>query len=175
MVGLFAVVGLTIEPRPVVHTSHPTYGYLLKAGHFKIVWAPEFLEWPEWASAADLMFAEAAGWRRQIRFAHGTGGHAAALPTLRIFRDRTDAGAQLAQRLEMYRAEDPLILGIPRGGVPVAAERRASAEIDPRHLFPGSIKSLAVNVLRVLRQMAPDSDRQGFATAVWHGSDLERI
>jgi hypothetical protein len=44
------------------------------------------------------------------------------LPTLCIFRDRVDAGAQLAQRLEMYRAKDPLILGIPRGGVPVAAE-----------------------------------------------------
>jgi hypothetical protein len=44
-----------------------------------VVWAPEFLEWPDWASHADLVFAEAAGWRRQIRFAHGTGGHAAAL------------------------------------------------------------------------------------------------
>ncbi len=54
------------------------------------------------------------------------------LPTLRIFRDRTDAGAQLAQRLETYRAKDPLILGIPRGGVPVAAEiaRLLDAELD---------------------------------------------
>ncbi len=54
------------------------------------------------------------------------------LPTLHIFRDRIDAGAQLAQQLEMYRAKEPLILGIPRGGVPVAAEiaRRLDAELD---------------------------------------------
>jgi putative phosphoribosyl transferase len=54
------------------------------------------------------------------------------LPTLRVFHDRVDAGAQLAQRVEMYRATDPLILGIPRGGVPVAAEiaRQLDAELD---------------------------------------------
>lgn len=40
-----------------------------------------------------------------------------------MFRDRMDAGRQLAQRLGRYR-EDPnaLVLGIPRGGVIVAAE-----------------------------------------------------
>jgi hypothetical protein len=78
-VGPFSQRGLAIEPRPVVHTSHPTFGYQIAAGERTVVWAPEFLEWPEWAAHADLMFAEAAGWRRQIRFAHGTGGHAAAL------------------------------------------------------------------------------------------------
>jgi putative phosphoribosyl transferase len=54
------------------------------------------------------------------------------LPTLRIFRDRTDAGARLATRLEAYRGQDVLVLGIPRGGVPVAAEiaRRLDAELD---------------------------------------------
>jgi len=34
---------------------------------------PEFLEFPSWAAGADLMFAEAAGWARPIRFAKGTG------------------------------------------------------------------------------------------------------
>ena len=54
------------------------------------------------------------------------------LPTLRVFHDRVDAGAQLAQQLEMYRATGPLILGIPRGGVPVAAEiaRQLDAQLD---------------------------------------------
>lgn len=54
------------------------------------------------------------------------------LPTLRVYRDRVDAGAKLAQRLEAYRAQDPLVLGIPRGGVPVAAEiaRRLDGELD---------------------------------------------
>jgi putative phosphoribosyl transferase len=38
------------------------------------------------------------------------------------YRDRSDAGARLAEELEIYRAEHPVVLGIPRGGVPVAAE-----------------------------------------------------
>jgi putative phosphoribosyl transferase len=39
------------------------------------------------------------------------------------FLDRTDAGRQLAARLEVYRSrDDVVILALPRGGVPVAAE-----------------------------------------------------
>ncbi|WP_258023623.1 hypothetical protein [Streptomyces bambusae] len=41
-----------------------------------VVWAPEFWEFPAWAAGADLMFAEAAGWDRRIRFRGGVGGHA---------------------------------------------------------------------------------------------------
>jgi putative phosphoribosyl transferase len=48
------------------------------------------------------------------------------------FRDRADAGAQLARQLAVYRGQDVLVLGIPRGGVPVAAEvaRRLEADLD---------------------------------------------
>jgi hypothetical protein len=35
---------LTIAPRRVVHTTRETWGYLIKTGRWKIVWAPEFLE-----------------------------------------------------------------------------------------------------------------------------------
>jgi len=38
------------------------------------------------------------------------------------FADRRDAGRQLAQRLLSYRGQDCLVLGIPRGGVPVGYE-----------------------------------------------------
>jgi putative phosphoribosyl transferase len=38
------------------------------------------------------------------------------------FRDRTDAGRRLARRLEHLRADDVVVLGLPRGGVPVAYE-----------------------------------------------------
>lgn len=36
-----------------------------------------------------------------------------------MFRDRTDAGKQLAQALEKYRDENALVLTIPRGGVKI--------------------------------------------------------
>lgn len=39
----------------------------------------------------------------------------------KLFKDRSDAGAQLAERLLKYKKEQPLILALPRGGVEVAA------------------------------------------------------
>ena len=54
------------------------------------------------------------------------------IPKVHGFRNRTDAGNQLANRLEHLTGKDVLVLGIPRGGVPVAAEiaRRLNAELD---------------------------------------------
>ena len=48
------------------------------------------------------------------------------------FRDRQDAGRQLALRLLPYALERPLVLAIPRGGVPVAYEiaRALEAPLD---------------------------------------------
>jgi predicted phosphoribosyltransferase len=38
------------------------------------------------------------------------------------FRDRRDAGLQLAARLQEQAPHDPVVLALPRGGVPVASE-----------------------------------------------------
>jgi predicted phosphoribosyltransferase/predicted alpha/beta-hydrolase family hydrolase len=48
------------------------------------------------------------------------------------FVDRVDAGRQLAARLEPLRVLDPIVLALPRGGVPVAAEvaARLGAPLD---------------------------------------------
>ena len=80
--------GLEIAPRAVQHTSHETCGYLIKAEGRRIVWAPEFWSFPRWAERADLMFADAAGWERPIRFAKGVGGHVAAVEMARQARRR---------------------------------------------------------------------------------------
>jgi len=49
-----------------------------------------------------------------------------------IFQDRQDAGKQLARELLRFKASDPIVLALPRGGVPVAFEiaRALEAPLD---------------------------------------------
>jgi putative phosphoribosyl transferase len=49
-----------------------------------------------------------------------------------LFADRHDAGRRLAALLADFRQENPIVVGIPRGGVPVAAEvaRALEAPLD---------------------------------------------
>ena len=39
-----------------------------------------------------------------------------------LFRNRRDAGRRLATALKPYRASRPIVLALPRGGVPVGFE-----------------------------------------------------
>jgi hypothetical protein len=82
----YSCPGLDIRPRRVAHTSHPTYAYDIRWRGRRIVWAPEFWRFPRWAAGADILFADAAGWSRPIRFAHGVGGHASAVDVARTAR-----------------------------------------------------------------------------------------
>lgn len=76
------------------------------------------------------------------------------------FGDRREAGRQLARKLERYKGDDVVVLGLPRGGVPVAWEvaRELEAPLDvfvvrklglPIHeeLAMGAIASGGVRVL----------------------------
>jgi len=50
----------------------------------------------------------------------------------KFFHDRVDAGQKLAAKLGGYRSASPIVLGLPRGGVPVAHEvaRALGAPLD---------------------------------------------
>lgn len=85
------------------------------------------------------------------------------------FRDRNDAGKQLAHRLEHLKGRDVVVLALPRGGVPVAFEiaQALHAPLDvlivrklgvPGHeeLAMGAIASGGVRVLNddIIRELA---------------------
>lgn len=55
-----------------------------------------------------------------------------ATPDAPPFHDRKAAGAALGERLQAYRGTNPIVIGLPRGGVVVAAEvaRVLDAELD---------------------------------------------
>jgi putative phosphoribosyl transferase len=54
-------------------------------------------------------------------------------PEYMRFRDRAQAGSELARKLQSYQLSDPIVLALPRGGVPVgfeiAAALRAPLEV----------------------------------------------
>lgn len=115
-VDAYSSEGFSIKPHSVVHTSHDAYGYLIKAEGKKIVWAPEFFEFPPWAESADLMFAEAAGWNRPIRFRGRVGGHACAIEVAR------EAQRHGVKRLVFAHIGRPTIRAIDSGDRPPFGE-----------------------------------------------------
>ncbi len=84
------------------------------------------------------------------------------------FADRHDAGKRLAAELERFRGEHPVVVAIPRGGVPVGAEiaealgapldaimvRKIGAPWQPEYAIgavaEGGVKILAERELRIL-------------------------
>lgn len=112
----FAAAGVRLRPLPVDHTNHPTFGYLVEQGDRRVVWAPEFRTWPDWADGAGLVFADAAGWDRPIRFVGGVGGHACVLDTAERARERG------VGRLVFAHIGRPSIRAIDRGCRPPFGE-----------------------------------------------------
>lgn len=66
-----------------------------------------------------------------------------------IFKDRKDAGRQLARKLMKYRGSGGIVLAIPAGGVPVAAEIAAALD-------------LTADLLIVRKLQIPDNPEAGF-------------
>ena len=107
---------------------------------------------------------------------------------MRIFRDRTEAGRELGARLARYRGRNPIVLGLPRGGIPVAREvaRALDAPLDvflvrklgaPGHpeLAMGAIASGGVRVLNQdVISMLDVSEDQIAAVAAQEARELER-
>src|SRR5215467_6351012 len=63
------------------------------------------------------------------------------------FKDRSEAGRKLAKALAAYKDQHPVILALPRGGVPVAAEV-AAALLAPLDLI--LVRKVGVPIQREL-------------------------
>ncbi|MDM7917812.1 MAG: phosphoribosyltransferase [Methanosarcina sp.] len=76
-----------------------------------------------------------------------------------MFKNRRDAGEKLAQALESYRAENPVILAIPRGGVEVGLQVSKRLEAD-----------FSLVIARKLP--FPDNPEAGFGAIAENGSTV---
>lgn len=99
-----------------------------------------------------------------------------------IFADRVDAGRQLAAALEDWRGTDAVVLGIPRGGIVVAAEVARALQLPlgaavVRKLGAPSQAEYAVGAIADgVRIVDPDALRYGGVTPAQLASveDAER-
>ena len=107
---------------------------------------------------------------------------------MKRFADRSDAGRRLAELLTAYRDRDVVVLGLPRGGVPVAAEvahaldapldvlvvRKLGVPTQPELAF-GAIGEDGVRVLNdtVLRRIGLGDNETSAVEAV-ERAELER-
>lgn len=105
-----------------------------------------------------------------------------------MFADRIDAGRQLAERLTHLRHDDPVVVGLPRGGVPVAYEvakaldapldvilvRKLGVPFQPE-LGMGAIGESGVRVINAdVVDMAHISDRELAAVEDRELAELQR-
>ncbi|MDQ1276307.1 MAG: putative phosphoribosyl transferase [Euryarchaeota archaeon] len=74
-----------------------------------------------------------------------------------MFKNRKDAGEKLAQALERYRTENPVILAIPRGGVEVGLQVSKRLEAD-------------FSLIIARKLPFPDNPEAGFGAIAENGS-----
>ena len=89
---------------------------------------------------------------------------------MRTFRNRTEAGRLLGRQLQAIQIPDPVVLALPRGGVPVAAEvaRALQAPLDlllVRKIGAPHQPELAVAALAEESDLVTDA-----ASMAWNGA-----
>lgn len=77
-----------------------------------------------------------------------------------MFKDRKNAGRKLAKALEKYKDKKPLILAIPKGGVPVACQVAKNLNVN----------SSDFSLLISRKLPYPDNPEAGFGAIVEDGS-----
>ena len=85
------------------------------------------------------------------------------------FRDRMEAGRALAKALGRYKNDKPVVLALPRGGVPVAAEIAAALDAP--------LDLVLVRKIGVPYQLelAAGAVVDGHAPLVVHNDDIIRL
>lgn len=137
-VGSFEAGDLEISPFVVKHTKHKTYGYKIECRDRKIIYAPEFFQFPEKeVQDADLAILEGSTWSKPIIFTGKVGGHAAVLETWEKAKKAgvkriifTHIGKPVEENLE--EAEK---LGIEIGKDGQTLEPMAKAALNPGRAF----------------------------------------
>src|SRR5881275_128804 len=88
---------------------------------------------------------------------------------VRRFRDRREAGRRLAGKLESYGGrDDVIVLGLPRGGIPVGFE--VAAELAMGAIASGDVRVINEEVVEALAL----DDRTIAAAAAREQRELER-
>jgi predicted phosphoribosyltransferase len=82
-----------------------------------------------------------------------------------MFKDRIEAAHQLAQRLQAYQGQNPLVLGIPRGAVPMA--------LHIAHALQGQMDVVLVRKLRAPLQPELAIDFQAVGPFYQHFPQVE--
>jgi putative phosphoribosyl transferase len=107
---------------------------------------------------------------------------------LAVFADRRDAGRRLAVELERFRDEDPLVVALPRGGVPVGFEvagtlgapldillvRKIGAPFNPEYGIGAIAEGGARFIRREDAELLGIGDEQLEAIVARESAELER-
>ncbi|PIR18079.1 MAG: phosphoribosyl transferase [Elusimicrobia bacterium CG11_big_fil_rev_8_21_14_0_20_64_6] len=95
------------------------------------------------------------------------------------FKNRVEAGRKLGARLESWAGLDPVIIGLTRGGVPVAAEVAAllCADLDVlvvRKLCSRENPKVAIGAIAEGGTVWLESDNERTADRTWIRSEIKR-